>query len=63
MRFAELRQHPEWPDLLHWLATEVDNARTRVLTESIRGDIESVRYASGQYETLRDVHKVLSEGR
>lgn len=53
--FNELRQHPEWGDLLAHVSLMVDRAQISVLNEVRRGEIAAAQAAIGRHDALKEL--------
>lgn len=55
----ELRQHPEYADLLAYVQAAVDKAAESVVIESKRGTIDDIKFVAGRHAALQELYNNL----
>jgi hypothetical protein len=51
----ELRQHPEYAQLVQWLEELAQETAQRIVAQSRYNDLPSLRFESGRYSMCRDI--------
>ncbi len=59
MSLDELRQHPEWRNMVAGVKKTLDESATFVLSAAEREPIERVRFLAGQYAGIKAVYDYL----